>query len=105
VDIQSIWNGILDLGRSYNVDPLVFAVIYIAGTPFFYVFLAWLVRNLRRGKSPILPAILLGFVFLSSYLYVIVMGRNVPWWVYALAVVLVAAGALSLLKTVRARLR
>jgi hypothetical protein len=105
MDIATLWDGILALGRSYNVDPLVFAVIYVAGVPFFYLFLAWLIRNLKRGRSPVLPAALLGFVFLSSYLYVIVMGRNVPWWVYVLVALLVAVGGISLVIKVRKRLK
>jgi len=103
MDLNRIWDGILELGRFYNVDPLVFAVIYLSGAPFFYLFLAWLIRNLRLKKSPALPGALLGLVFLSSYLYVLVMGRNVPWWVYLAMAALIAIGLVSLARKVRAR--
>ncbi len=32
------------------------------------------------------------FLFLSACLYLIIAGRNIPWWVYALIAALVAYG-------------
>ena len=93
----------LGLGAEYGVDPVVFGTIYVAAIPFFTASVAWLVRNARRGRSPVVPALAAGFCFVSAYLYLIVAGRNVPWWVYALVVALVVGGAVSTVRSVRKR--
>ena len=91
----------LGLGAAYGVDPVVFGAIYVGAIPLFTASVAWLVRNVRRGRSPVAPALAAGFFFVSAYLYLIVAGRNVPWWVYALVVALVAGGAWSTVRSVR----
>ena len=50
-----------------------------------------------------MPALAAGFFFISAYLYLIVAGENVPWWVYAFVVLLVAGGAWSTVRSVRAK--
>lgn len=89
------------LGAQYGVDPLVFGVIYVGAIPFFTASVAWLVRNARAGRSVVAPALAAGFFFVSAYLYLIVVGRNVPWWVYAFVAVLVVGGAASTVRQVR----
>ena len=93
----------LGLGAQYGVDPVLFGAIYVGAIPFFTLSVAWLVRNARRGRSVVAPALAAGFFFVSAYLYLIVAGRNVPAWVYALVAVLVVGGAWSTVRTVRAK--
>jgi hypothetical protein len=91
------------LGAAYGVNPLVFGAIYVGAIPFFTASVAWLVRNARRGRSVVAPALAAGFFFVSAYLYLIVTGRNVPAWVYAFVALLVAGGAWSTVRSVRAK--
>ena len=93
----------LSLGAEYGVNPWIFGGIYVGAIPLFSLSVAWLVRNARRGRSVAAPALAAGFFFVSAYLYLIVAGRNVPAWVYAFVAVLVAAGAWSTVRKVRAR--
>lgn len=93
----------LGLGAQYGVDPILFGAIYVGAIPFFTLSVAWLVRRARRGESVVLPALASGFFFISAYLYLIVAGRNVPWWVYAFVAVLVVGGAWSTVRNVRAK--
>ncbi len=92
---QSLEDWFLALGEKYGVDPVIFGAIYVGGIPLFTLSLWWLIRNLRRKKPVVLPVLSTGFFFLSAYLYLIVMGRNIPWWVYALIVVLVTYGVFA----------
>lgn len=101
----AFWNGALSLGRDYGVDPLVFAAIYVGAIPFFSLSLGWLLRNLKTRRSLVLPGLATGFFFISAYLYLILAGRNVPWWVYAAVAALVIAGALSTGLKIRAQTR
>ena len=93
------------LGQSYGVDPLIFGVIYVGAIPFFWLSIAWLVTNVRRRRPIALPAISAGFCFVSAYLYLLVVGRNVPTWVYAALALLVVASAWSTVRSVQGRMR
>jgi NhaP-type Na+/H+ or K+/H+ antiporter len=64
----------------------------VGAIPLFTLSLWWLIRNLRQKKPVVLPVLCTGFFFLSAYLYLIIVGRNIPWWVYGLIAVLVAYG-------------
>ena len=100
---DAVRNWFLGLGAEYGVDPLVFGAIYVGAIPLFTASVAWLVRNARRGRSVVAPALAAGFFFVSAYLYLIVAGRNVPVWVYAFVAVLVVGGAWSTVRSVRAQ--
>lgn len=94
----------LGLGAQYGVNPLVFGVIYVAGIPFFWLSVAWLIRNRRRGKPIVLPALSAGFFLISAYLYLLIAGRNVPAWVYLFVAGLILLGIYSTVQKVKARL-
>ena len=89
------------LGESYGVDPLVFGAIYVGAIPFFLLSAAWLVRRRRAGRSAVLPMLCAGFFFVSAYLYLAVVGRNIPVWVWLFVAVLIVYGAWSAVRDVR----
>jgi len=93
----------LGLGAAYGVDPLIFGAIYAGAIPFFTASVAWLVRNARHGRSVVGPALATGFFFVSAYLYLIVVGHDVPAWVYGAVALLVAGGAWSTIRSVRTK--
>ena len=103
VMLESVNEWFLGLGAEYGVNPYVFGAIYVGAIPLFTASVAWLVRNARTGRSVALPALAAGFWFVSAYLYLIVAGENVPWWVYAFVAVLVVGGAWSTVRSVRAK--
>jgi hypothetical protein len=53
----------LALGERYNVNPLIFGSIYVGAIPFFSLSIAWLVRNLRRGRSAVAPLLSAALLF------------------------------------------
>ncbi len=91
----------LSLGKDYGVNPFIFGGIYIGAIPFFSLSIGWLIRNYRKGRSIVLPAMSATFFFISAYIYLIFAGKNVPVWVYVIVVGLVIVGAYSTLKKVR----
>ena len=101
--LDSLRDWFFGLGEQYGVNPLVFGAIYVGAIPFFTLSVAWLERNVRRGKSPVAPALAATIFFISAYLYLIVAGQNVPAWVYAVVVGLVVVGGYSTFKSVRAK--
>ncbi len=98
---ESFVNWFMSLGEAYGVNPFIFGGIYIGAIPFFSLSIAWLVRNYRKGNSIVLPAMSAMFFFISAYIYLIIVGNNVPWWVYGIVVILVVYGAYSTFKKVR----
>lgn len=82
------WSLLMDwvdrIADTYHINPVIFGVVYFGAMPFFMASLWWLVRCLKRRQKLIWPSLSTGFWFCSSYLYLVIAGRNVPWWAYAL---------------------
>ncbi len=91
----------MNLGDQYGVNPIIFGSIYVGAIPFFTLSIAWLVRNYRKGISIVFPVLSAALFFISAYLYLMIAGQNVPWWVYGLVVLMLLYGAWSTFKNVR----
>ncbi len=103
--LLTLWNHILALGRQHGVNPWVFGVLYLIHHPLFWGTVAWLAARVRRHR-PIGALIPLAvFFWFLPYLYVFLFGHALPWWAYALALLLVSLGAPHAVKEVRRRLR
>ena len=92
-----------NLSAEYGVDPLIFGALNLGAIPFFWISVAWFVRNQRRGKPVALPILATGLCVLSSYIYLFVAGENLPVWIYVLAASLLSYSLYSAINTVRNR--
>ena len=101
-EIAKLW--LLGLGHQYGVDPLIFGGIYVGATPLFTLSIVWLVRNYRKEKSILLPSLLSVFFFISAYLYLIIEGENVPWWIYGLVLLMISYGGWTTVRLVRKKI-
>lgn len=103
--MKELWQSIIDwffsLGNKYGVNPIVFGSIYLGAIPFFTICVAWIIRNIRQKKSIVLPTILAGLFIISAYLYLIIAGKNIPFWVYGIIIILVLYAAYSTIKKIR----
>jgi len=103
--MSELWAGIHDwffsLGPKYGVNPIIFGVIYVGAIPFFGMSIGWLIRNLRKKQSIVLPTLTAGFFFVSAYLYLIVAGKNIPVWVYFFVAAMLVFGGVSTLGKIR----
>lgn len=101
-EMTKIW--FFGLGKQYGVNPIIFGTIYVGAIPFFTISVAWLIRNYRMNKSIILPALsALGF-FVSAYVYLIIVGQNVPWWIYGIVACMVIYGMWSTYRSLRKKM-
>jgi hypothetical protein len=91
----------LGLGEVYGVNPVIFGSLYVGSIPFFTLSLGWVIRNIRQKKSITIPILLTGIFFISAYLYLIIVGRNIPLWVYLFIIAMVAFGVYSTFSKVR----
>ena len=93
------------LGAHYGVDPIVFGAIYVGAIPFFLLSIGWLVARLRAGQSIVLPLLCAGLCFVSAYLYLALVGHDIPASVWAALGLLIVYGATSTVRNVRKKSR
>jgi hypothetical protein len=77
----------INLGNSYHVNPVIFLGIHIIATPLFIVTIAWLVKNYKKKKSIAAPLTLSVFLFNAANVYLVLFGKNIPWWVYGILII------------------
>ncbi len=99
--LESIYSWLMSLGDSYGVNPLIFGIIYVGAIPFFSLSVVWLIYNYKRGISIILPVLSSTFFFVSAYLYLLIAGKNVPWWVYLIVLLMIIIGGWFTIKKIR----
>ena len=95
---------ILALGAQYNVNPYIFAGIYVGAIPFFLASIAWLVRRARAGRSTVAPTMLAGFFFVSAYIYLAIFGQDIPLWVWIFLAALIVYGTVSTIRDTRRKI-
>src|SRR5690554_2182996 len=100
MNLELLNEWLMGLSENYNVNPYIFAGIYVGAIPFFTLSVAWLIRHKRQNRTITLPVLSTGLFFSSSYLYILVSGENVPVWVYALIISLLRFGAYSTFKKI-----
>jgi hypothetical protein len=83
---------------NYSVDPVVFLIIYLGSAPFFYYSLFRMIRALAKkaGKEVMLWSAVFLCANVAPFLYVLLFGRNLPWWVYGVIALLIGQGVFSL---------
>jgi uncharacterized membrane protein YfhO len=91
----------LSLGDKYHVNPYIFGGIYIGAIPLFFLCLSWTIKNIKKKKSVVFPVLLTGFFFVSAYLYLIIVGKNIPLWVYIFIAAMIGYGIFSAVKKIR----
>ncbi len=103
--LAPIHDWFFGLGARYGVNPIVFGAIYVGAIPFFLLSIGWLVARLRAGKSIVLPVFCAGLCFVSAYLYLSIVGHDIPVWVWAALGLLIVYGAISTVRDVRKKSR
>lgn len=98
---ERFYEWFMSLGEAYGVDPVIFGLIYVGAIPFFWLSIVWLVANIRRKRSLTGPVLLACSCAVSSYVYLIIAGENVPYWVYGLIAAIIIYAVWSTLKKVK----
>ncbi len=94
-----IW--FMSLGENYGVNPIIFGSLYVGTIPLFTLTLGWVIKNLRAKKPILLPLLLTGLFFISAYIYLIIAGKNIPYWVYTFIVLMIVVGLIGTLRKIR----
>jgi hypothetical protein len=104
LNFSGVNDWLIALGAQYGVNPYVFGAIYVGAIPFFLASIAWLVKRRRAGRSITIPIMSAGFFFVSAYLYLALVGRNIPVWVWLFLAALIAYGAWSTVRDVKRKI-
>ena len=103
VVLKTIGDLMAQARNRYAVDPIVFLVIYLGSAPFFYYSIFRMVRALARRLTSQIT--LWSTVFLAAtaapFIYVLLFGRNLPWWIYVVIALLIGQGVYSLIRRLR----
>lgn len=100
MELEFIHEWLMSLSADYNVNPYIFAAIYVGAIPFFTASIGWIIRNKKRSKSLTMPVLSTGFWLSSAYIYLLIAGENVPVWVYFAVIGLLGFGIYSTFKKI-----
>jgi hypothetical protein len=92
---------IMEIARTrYGVNPVVFLILYVAPAPFWYYSIYRTIRAVatKNSRDLMLWGMICLVVTIQPYVYVLIFGRNMPWWIYIIVGLLVAQGIYSLLR-------
>ena len=93
------------VSASYGVNPYLFIALTTICAPAFYYSIYRLTKALATGQRRQVStwsSVFLGAAALP-YGYVLVFGRNLPWWIYLILGVLLAQGVVSLVRKLKNR--
>ncbi len=99
-------DGLMRTARStYRVDPVVFLVLYLLSAPGVYYARFRMIRAAaaRRANKALFWSTVFLCAVVAPFLYVLVFGRNLPWWVYAVIVLVVGQSVFSLVRKLRGK--
>ena len=85
---MNCWQTIVDyyssIGIKYHVDPIIFVGIHVVATPLFAAAVWLILYNKKKKKSIILPGLIAIFIFNAASIYLIVFGKGIPFFIYAI---------------------
>jgi hypothetical protein len=97
-------NEISKIAReNYGVNPTIFIALYLLSVPIFYYSLFRTLRAIPKklGNEIMVWSAIFLCANIAPFLYVLIFGRNIPWWVYGIIAILISQGVLSLLLKLR----
>jgi hypothetical protein len=107
--MQNLWEAVKDyyisLGENYKVNPVIFLVIHVIATPLFIANVGWIVRNYRAKKSLVLPVIISTLIFNAANIYLVIAGKNIPLWIYAILIITTIISGYFSIKKVKKKLK
>ncbi len=106
---MSWWDAIVDyykaIGERYSVNPVLFVGIHIVATPMFAAAVWWIIFSARAKRPLLFPVITATIVFNAANIYLIIAGKNIPWWIYTIVATTTVISGWFSIKRVQQKLR
>jgi hypothetical protein len=81
----------------YGINPIIFIAIYLICAPIFYYSLFRTIRAIARknGKDILIWSAIFMGANIAPFFYVILFGKNIPWWVFIMIALLLSEGIIT----------
>ncbi|GAB3684743.1 hypothetical protein [Salinisphaera aquimarina] len=90
--MRAIIDYLSGIAEAHSVNPLLFVLIYVVSTVPFLLVSGWLLHHIQRERPLSFLVFLWGLCYTAPYLYVLAVGRDLPWWVYCMVALLIISG-------------
>lgn len=101
---QLIYDYYLAISTKYAVNPIVFISIHAVCTPLLLLNIWWLVRTKQQGKTVIIPMLCAIVLYNIANVYLVVVGKNIPIYIYLLLVAFTLYSGYISVKKIREKL-
>lgn len=84
-------NWLVKIHQDYGVNPIIFAIIYFGGAPFFWFSIYKIISGLKNKNITQMRifAVILGITIIAPFVYVAIFGHNVPYWFWIFAAIII----------------
>lgn len=100
---QDVWGWIQSLSENHNVNPVVFGSLYIGSYPPYIASIAWFIQSFRKKRGLVWPLISVLFWFIMPALYIMIFGKDVAWYVYAIIAGMLALGSFQTYRKIKSQ--
>lgn len=89
--INSLKSWLVKIHQDYGVNPIIFAIIYFGGVPFFWFSIYKIITGLKNKNITQVRifAVILGITIIAPFVYVAIFGHNVPYWFWIFAAIII----------------
>ena len=100
---EYISKWLTDIQQNYGVNPIIFGIIYgVCVVPFWlsiYKIIAGIKKNNMAQVSTF--GVILGITIIAPFVYVALFGRNLPFWFWIVAVLVIGYSVYSVLHRIK----
>ncbi|MFU8860522.1 MAG: hypothetical protein ACNA8K_08865 [Cyclonatronaceae bacterium] len=89
-----------ELSTYYGVDPIMFGLLYAGTIPLLWLSIGWIIRNINKKLSVTIPLVITVLCYSGTYIYLLIAGQNIPFWVYGIAVVMTGYSGYGICKKI-----
>jgi len=96
-------NWLANIKATHGVNPEIFAIIYFAGVIPFWLSIYKIIAGIKKGSTAQVRTfgLILGVIILAPFTYVAVFGRNLPFWFWIVAFMVISYSTLSVIRRVK----
>jgi hypothetical protein len=102
--LQNVYGYYLEISTKYAVNPVVFISIHAVCTPLLMLNIWWLLRTKKQGKPIITPMLCAIVLYNIANVYLVVVGRNIPLYIYLMLVAFTIYSGYISVKKIREKL-
>lgn len=92
-----------NIQHNHGVNPIVFGIIYVVCVVPFWLSIYKIIAGIKNKKTAQVSTfgIILGITIIAPFVYVALFGRNLPFWFWIIAVLVIAYSVFSVLRRIK----